>query len=322
MKRNLIFIFLFIAIQVGAQNTLRFKDGKFKIVQFTDLHWKEVDTCKVYNDSTVLLVQKIIGEENPDLVVLTGDIVVAGDADQGWKTLIGTLNEGNTPFVITFGNHDTETNLTKRQQLELVMKESLNLTQNSGDFVDGVGNCHVSVKGEKDDGDRWILYFMDSQSYTGDSKNLGYYDWIKGSQVEWYRKVSGQYKLQNNKTLPALAFFHIPLPEYKIVKNNPETIGNKLENISSPKINSGLFSAFLEQKDVLGAFVGHDHNNDFIGVTSNIALAFGRKTGYVSAYEELLERGGRVIILDEDEASMETYIRTLDGAEFPFSYAR
>lgn len=35
-------------------------------------------------------------------------------------------------------------------------------------------------------------------------------------------------------------------------------------------MNSGLFAAFLEAGDVMGAFVGHDHVNDFEGVTRTI----------------------------------------------------
>lgn len=322
MKKYLLFILLIAALQIHAQSTLRFKNGKFKIVQFTDLHWVEADTRKVYNDSTAHLMRKIISDEIPDLVVLTGDIAVSDGADKSWETLVRIFKDTNTPFVVTYGNHDTETQFTKQQQLDMVMKEPLNLTRKSVGFVAGVGNCHIPVQAENEDQTKWILYFLDSHSYTDDHKNLGYYDWIKGSQIEWYRKESDKYKLQNKRTLPALAFFHIPLPEYKIVKKMPETTGNKLENICSPKINSGLFSAFIEQGDVLGVFTGHDHNNDFVGTTSNIILGYGRKTGYVSAYEELLERGGRVILIDEDKANMETYIRTLDGIEHRFYYSR
>lgn len=40
MKRTIIgWLFMCFAIAVSAQN-LKFKDGKFKIIQFTDLHYK------------------------------------------------------------------------------------------------------------------------------------------------------------------------------------------------------------------------------------------------------------------------------------------
>lgn len=321
--RKLLFCILFLSVlQIQAQTTLHFKNGQFKIIQFTDLHWSEGDKYKSINDSTASLMKNLIKEEQPNLVVLTGDIAVSNEADRSWKDIIAIMKEADVPFIVNFGNHDTETAFTKQEQLNILMKEPLSLTFNASEFIDGVGNCHIPIRAEKSDSTKWVLYFFDSHSYTNNHKELGYYDWIKGNQIEWYRSVSNKYKLQRNTTLPALAFFHIPLPEYKTVKEMPETLGNKLEEVCSPKVNSGLFSAFIEQKDVLGVFTGHDHNNDYIGVLSKIALAYGRKTGYASAYKELLDRGARVIIISENDAIMKTYIRTLSATEYEFEYAR
>ena len=66
-----------------------------------------------------------------------------------------------------------------------------------------------------------------------------------------------------------------------------------------------LIVSFIEKKDVIGVFVGHDHNNDYmVDWNGNIALAYGRKTGYPSAYNEVLSRGARIINLHEDEAAL------------------
>lgn len=51
------------------------KDGKFKIVQFTDTHLS-------YNnresfDKSVNVIMSIVKAENPDLVIFTGDIVTS-----------------------------------------------------------------------------------------------------------------------------------------------------------------------------------------------------------------------------------------------------
>lgn len=322
IKKYLFSILLLSVFQIQAQTTLHFKDGHFKIMQFTDLHWSEGDVFKLKNDSTTHLMQTLMQEEQPNLVVFTGDIAVSKYADKTWRDIIDIMKEVNIPFVVNFGNHDTETAYSKQEQLNILKQEPLNLTFNASEFIDGVGNCHIPIRGESTDSTRWILYFFDSHSYTNNSEQLGYYDWIKVSQVEWYRVLSNQYKLYNKSTLPALAFFHIPLPEYKTVKEKPESIGNKLEDVCSPKINSGLFSAFIEQGDVMGVFTGHDHNNDYIGVLSKIALAYGRKTGYDSAYNELLDRGARVIIIKEKDASMKTYIRTLDSIEYEFEHSK
>ena len=44
------------------------------------------------------------------------------------------------------------------------------------------------------------------------------------------------------------------------------------------------------------------------------------KTGYSSAYHEILQRGARVIELDEIENKIQTYIRTLAGIEFEYLF--
>lgn len=51
---------------------------------------------------------------------------------------------------------------------------------------------------------------------------------------------------------------------------------------------------------MIGVFAGHDHNNDYlVDLNGHILLAYGRKTGYPSAYTETLSRGVRVINLYE-----------------------
>ncbi len=47
-----------------------------------------------------------------------------------------------------------------------------------------------------------------------------------------------------------------------------------------------MFASFLDMRDVMGVFVGHDHDNDFIGIDKGIALGYGRVTG-ADAYGEL-----------------------------------
>ena len=40
-------------------------------------------------------------------------------------------------------------------------------------------------------------------------------------------------------------------------------MGQKLENISAPTVNAGLFEAIRERGDVSLVIHGHDHINDF-----------------------------------------------------------
>ena len=77
-------------------------------------------------------------------------------------------------------------------------------------------------------------------------------------------------------------------------------------HVNSPAINSGLFNTMLEMKGVMGAFCGHDHSNDAIGLYKGLALGYGRVSG-IDAYEGL-SRGGRIIVLYEGEQRFDTYV--------------
>lgn len=302
---------------LGANEPLRFNsEGKFKILQLTDIHWVESDSHKKGNDSTLALIDFLITEEKPNLVVITGDIVVSKNALQGWNRFLKPILKHKVPFVVTFGNHDIETDLAPKDVLNYLRRFSTNRTFNDVTAKDGVGNCYLPVLSHNGEKKEWLLYFFDSHAYPAE-KGAGSYDWIKPNQIDWYRNIRNKALKEVGLIVPSLAFFHIPTPEYSIAK---KIIGTNDEDICSPIVNSGLIASFLEKNDVLGTFVGHDHNNDYVSnYLDRIHLIYGRKTGYNSAYKETLERGARVIVIQENSKHFQTYIRTLKTKENQFS---
>jgi hypothetical protein len=160
-----------------------------------------------------------------------------------------------------------------------------------------------------------LLYCMDSNTYSTLEPVVDGYGWFELDQINWYREMSKSYTSENNGVpLPALAFFHIPLPEYIHAWENKTApaIGVKNEDECSPEINTGMFSAMLKSGDVMGTFVGHDHINDYIGVYYGMALAYGRVSKVMGDPEDPLA-GGRVIVLKEGQRSFDTWIRQIDG---------
>ena len=316
------YLALFLTISVFAkQPVLRFKNHKFKIVQFTDLHLISGKDFTERNDSTYMLMRNVIKEENPDLVVITGDIVVSGGAAEVWQKVVQPMTEAQVPFAVTFGNHDTEADISKPDILKFLQKNKYNLTTNADKKLSGVGNCSLPILSSEGKTMPWAIYLFDSHAYPKDTI-LGTYDWIKNDQIQWYRDQSAAYARQEGKPVPALAFFHIPLPEFEQVRKQKTVLGSIDEPVCSPSINSGLFSSFIEMGDVLGVFVGHDHNNDYVGQLAGICLGYGRKTGYASAYHEILERGARVIELYENERKFDTHIRTLSGTCLDYTFTQ
>ncbi|MCG6188715.1 metallophosphoesterase family protein [Maribellus maritimus] len=286
-------------------------NGKLKILQFTDIHFK-------YNsyrsDSALMLMKTAVEEEKPDLVVLTGDVVCSKNTKKAWLALAKPFIDAKVPWAVTLGNHDIEYELTSDEIIETISELPYNLTQKGPKEISGSGNYILEVNGSKSKDTKAILYFFDSHSGLPKEKGLGSYDWIKSDQIEWYRNQSKKLTGENKGTpYPALAFFHIPLPEYNEVWGKEKTVGVKEEKVCSPDINSGMYNAFLESGDVMGMFVGHDHVNNYIGTLRNIAMVYGQATGR-ETYGDI-GKGYRVIELHEGQRKFDTWVRIKYNAD-------
>lgn len=287
-----------------AQKSIAFKEGKLKIVQLTDIHWDpQSKNCA----QTAKTIETVLALEKPDIAMLTGDVVTEKPGPEGWKAIIALLEKAQVPFTVMMGNHDAEV-MPKREIYDLLAQSPYFIGEKGPATIHGCGNYVVPVYGADHKTAKALLYCIDSNDYP-ESKDYGTYDWIHFDQIAWYRQTSARFTKENGgNPLPALAFFHIALPEYDAIPNNGTMLGEKNEGSGASKINSGLFASFIEMGDVMGAFVGHDHDNDFIGTHYQIALAYGRVTG-TDAYGDL-ERGMRVIELKENERSFDTWVRT------------
>jgi hypothetical protein len=183
--------------------------------------------------------------------------------------------------------------------------------------VKGYGNCAVPIFGA-DNRLQAALYCMDSNDVQPD-RTYGHYDWFHFNQIVWYRNTSARLAEENfGRPVPSLAFFHIPLVEYAELAGDKRTYGHQNEGFASSRINSGMFASFIDMRDVMGVFVGHDHDNEFIGLEKGICLAYGRVTG-TDAYGGLV-RGGRVIEMYEGERRFDSWVTTPQGKEFAFYY--
>lgn len=74
-----------------------------------------------------------------------------------------------------------------------------------------------------------------------------------------------------------------------------------------------LFTSVKECGDVMGIFVGHDHDNDYAVAYKEVLLAYGRYTGGKTVYNDLSSNGARVIVLHEGERRFDTYIRVANN---------
>ena len=294
---------------------LRFSpEGRFRIVQFTDTHFEEGEAEAEKRASTLATIVSVLDAERPDLVVFTGDVALSKPMSGALDALMAPVIERGIPWAAVLGNHDHEFNDCTRPEIVAYMAgQPFSLTHPGPAELGSGGNYSLSDQSAHSPTPAAVLYFLDSGAYTSDRQRFGYYAWMPPSRIEWYRNQSRRLTAENQGTpLPALAFFHIPLPEYREAGESPSLVGQKREGICAPDLNSGLFTAFLEGGDVMGTFVGHDHDNDFAATVRGICLAYGRKTGTFS-YLNHLQSGARIIELTEGQRTFTSWIRTHDG---------
>lgn len=297
--------------------TLRFhENGEFKILQYTDTHWNgnNKDNPEVIKN----VISRTIQKENPDFIIFTGDVVLHGeDIMKEWAVFADFMKSQGVPYAIVPGNHDPES-ADMKEVFAFLETQPMFIGEAGPEDIHGYGNTVLEVKAS--DGShktQALIYCLDSNDYSPSEEDYGYYAYFYSDQIDWYKSKSRSYTAANGgKPLPAVSFFHIPLPEYHDIPDS-DRFGSFNERICSPDVNTGMYMAMREMGDMMGTFVGHDHSNDFIGNYHNIALAYGRRTQYD---ENVVPSGGRVIILKEGKRQFETYCTTPDETDYTFYY--
>nr|WP_306434178.1 metallophosphoesterase family protein [Paenibacillus lautus] len=299
------------------------EDGTFVIVQFSDVEFIDAEDLDpetpLLDSMTKATMERIIAIEQPDLVVFAGDLTASArskDPLQSFRSAVAVAEENRVAWAAVFGNHDSEGSLPRKRMHEEQLLHEYCVAQPDPPGVSGAGNYVLTINDQAEK-PAVSLFFLDSGDYSP-IEAVGGYDWIRRDQIEWYVSESRQLAERNGGApLPALAFFHIPLPEYDEVWKTKVCEGHCSEWISSPKVNSGLFAAMVEMGDVMGTFVGHDHSNDYCGTLHGIRLCYGRSTRYVSYVDgvrkDKFPTGARVIRLNAGERQFETWIRQSDG---------
>lgn len=319
LKQNFGFTVSFLALLILSQGLLaqdaklQFdNNGTFKIAQFTDMHFYEGGPR---SPQVIENVRVVLEAEKPNLVVLTGDIVTGskkkGESLKNWKILSDLFIEYQVPYAVAFGNHDDEAELSRQQVLDYLSDRPLCLiSDDMGEELKGVGNYVLPVSNQKGEVEK-LLYCMDSRSYSL-KKGVDGYGWFDKSQVHWFASTNQEW-LARNKEAQALLFFHIPLPEYKQAFDGGQfRNGVRMEEECAPKINTGMFSEMVLQGNVLGTFVGHDHNNNYVAQLFNIALCYGYFSGG-NSYQDLPLNGARIILLEKSKPGFTTWLHRRDG---------
>ena len=304
----------FVSVVNAREKDLRFNEnGQFKIAQFTDMHLYlgHSEYRDAQAEKTFARLSRVVRNEKPDLLLFTGDIVTGGDGMRAWNRLLDSLNQYKLPFCVMFGNHDPEV-VGRMDMSKLIVSSpySLNKLNTAKELAD----MELNVKASKGNKVSCVLYCMDSHDYPRD-KSLGKYAWFETSQVEWLRNCCVvQREANGGEPVNSLAFFHICLQEYGPAFDNPKNYkkGRRAENECPGALNPGMFAAMVETGNIMGVFVGHDHDNDYVVLEKGIALGYGRFSGDYTTYTTF-RSGVRIIVLEEGKRGFETWILEDEG---------
>ena len=241
------------------------KDGKFKIMQAADLHLSTgLGVCrepeppghnggKCDADSRTLeFVGKLLDQEKPDLVVLSGDQVngeTAPDAQSAVFKYAELFIRRNIPFATIFGNHDDSGSLSRTALMSLTQSLPYSLAEPGPATIDGVGNYIVEVLARGTSTHSALtLYLLDTHGTSPDERQYRGYDWLKKNQIDWFHETAQGLKKAHKEYTHVhmdLAFIHIPLPEYRDADNY--RVGEWREAPMAPAFNSGFKDALVEE---------------------------------------------------------------------------
>ena len=296
-------------------------NGDFKVVVFSDTQCSTDNANNAALKETVNNLKTIVDREQPDLVLLAGDISYNMSSAQKLENylniLMGYVEEKQIPWAHVYGNHDDECNdaggysaISKEEQQKVYESFDYCISKDVEGLF-GVGNYVLPVLSYDGSSIAFNIWGLDSGAYTSNPINnmyqgsnyfLGKYEYIQKNQIDWYTETSALLEKYNGAKIPAMMYFHIPLQEFYTAWNQKTTEaefqfeweGEKNENISAATINCGLFAAILQTGDVKLVASGHDHINDFMVKYNGVKLCYTACVG-TEVYHNDHQLGGRVI---------------------------
>lgn len=320
------------------KQTLTMKNGEYKILHLADLH-ECLHERDILDQRNTDFINKVLDYTKPDLVVLGGDNIfplsLAGELfkQETLKTIdefCKLFDERQQPWTLVFGNHDDEAVYDKDRQYRRAMKNSkyfvgsLEDTELLKAYVDKkqdmVGNLAIPIFFE-DGGKAFNVFLLDSGSARKiGKKKLDGYNYIRSSQIDWYKNIALADKEAAGRLIPAIAITHIPLYEHREAfqnRNDSEKVLRWVYDAAGDyalsKTQSDFYTVAVDQVgDMKAIFTGHNHRNGFTAVvrTANggeVMLSTSRQAGvYWESGVEYTRNSGRLITLKAD-GSIETY---------------
>ncbi len=303
---------------------LYFRKERFRIMLVGDPHCYDEDRTEEGRKRLkdyLALQNAALDASHPDLVVLMGDNAYGETREEVRQVLLRMTKpyaDRGIPFTFVLGNHDLQVPDTTLEQLYRVYRELPGVL--TAEPITEHGDFSFLVYDPETDTPALQLLCV----YSGSSPGPGgysYYDWVLPEQNEWILKTTEACAAKYGKT-PAVLFQHIPVPEEfglldersalcmagsgvygqneqkgRFFTKKKGVEGYLGEAPCVPAFNSGEFETIKQTGSVFAAFFGHDHMNDFVGMTDGVILG-QCKTASFNVYGDGLRQAVRLLDFD------------------------
>ena len=312
-------------------------DADFKILNLTDvqIYDNELYTSGGIGCDSFTLVSRLIEDEQPDLITITGDSFCS---TLSTLALVDLLDSYEIPWAPVMGNHDGGiANDWPFFTAWHLLRAKYSLFE-LGPKGMGYGNYIVNIT---ENGDViHTLYFMDTHNerveYTVGKKTILGYGHLWKNQIEWYEwAVRGNEKLAGHP-IQSTVLFHIPIYEYNEAWNSVSTgkktklepfahidpkysdiaFGRHFDAVSGPRVKTDFFDKVKELGSTKDIICGHDHRNDFSIVYQGVRLSYALHTGFGSYYRDDMMGGTVYTIHSDGESDFQHVYYTFSDGEW------
>ncbi len=292
--------------------TLKKEPGEdFVVLNLADVQLQDLEYYEGAGAASEAMIKKLVDEQQPDLITLTGD--------NAWGTLayinlVNYIDSLGIPWAPVMGNHDGQGTLGEFWCAYLFYKAE-NCLWKFGPEDMGYGNYIINV--EENGEIIHTIFMMDTHNngtWTDENGNeVSGYDHLWDNQIEWYRWAVNGIEKTEGKKVESSVFVHIPVYEMKTVWE--EYYDNETDKYTGPyadtsygvnheipcpgAVNNHFMDDVVELGSTKNILFGHEHVNNSSILYEGVRLTYTMKLGTGCYFEDGLQ-GGTILKIDSD----------------------